>query len=221
MADWYDELTAALAQYGLLPRGAFHPTPEDGVPGDPGTLVLAGNAGPGMWRAFAGAMPEGPHPLDAWSQGVIGDVASRCGATPLFPFGGPPYLPFQRWALRADSVSPSPLGMLIHRQFGLWHGYRGALAFAERLPVAPRDETPSPCQACADRPCLSACPVAAFTGTRYDVDACAEHLRTPHGQDCMTRACLARHACPAGQDYAYEPDQAAFHMRAFLSARGK
>ena len=219
--DWYDNLGSALAEYGLVTRGAFHPSPGDGVPGDPGTLVLAGNAGPDMWRAFAGSMPDGSDPLDAWSQVAIGAVASRCRATPLFPFAAPPYLPFQRWAAMADSVSPSPLGILIHRQFGLWHGYRGALAFTDRLPLPPRDDTLSPCEACADKPCLSACPVAAFTEAGYDVDACAGHLLGPEGQHCMTRACLARHACPVGQDYVYPPDQAAFHMRAFLAARGK
>lgn len=230
--DWYSELAAALAGYGLLARGAFHPAPGDGVPGDPGTLVLAGHAGPAMWRAFAGSMPDGPGPLDTWSRGAIGDVASRHGATALFPFGGPPYLPFQRWAARAEPVSPSPLGMSIHPRYGLWHGYRGALAFAARLPLPPRGETASPreaceareaaspCEACADKPCLSACPVAAFKGAQYDVDACAGHLRTPEGQDCMTGSCRARRACPVGQDYTYEPDQAAFHMRAFLAARG-
>lgn len=218
--DWLGDLTSALAGYGLLARGAFHPTQGDGVPGDPGTLVLAGHAGPDMWRAFASAMPECADPLDAWSQGAIGDVASRCRATALFPFEGPPYLPFQLWAARAEAVSPSPLGMLIHPVFGLWHGYRGALAFAGRLPLPPRADAPGPCQACTDKPCLSACPAAAFTGARYDVEACADHLRAPGGEDCMTRACLARRACPVGREYAHEPDQAAFHMRAFLAARG-
>jgi hypothetical protein len=35
----------------------------------------------------------------------------------------------------------------------------------------------------------------------------------------MTRACLARRACPVGAEYIYRPAQAEFHMAAFLAAR--
>lgn len=220
MPDWFDGLTAALAEHGLAPRGAFHPGPADVVPGEAGTLVLVGNAGPAMWDAFAADRPAGPDALDVWSREVLGLVAARVGAVALFPFGGPPYLPFQRWAMRAEAVHPSPLGILIHPDYGLWHGYRGALAFVERLELPSRDDRPSPCESCADRPCLTACPVDAFSDSGYDVDSCAGYLRSPDGGDCMTGSCLARRACPVGRDYTYPPDQAAFHMSAFLRGRG-
>jgi len=216
---WYDDLASRLAGCGLLPRGAFHPRPEDGVPGDVGTLVLAGNAGPEMWRAFSAARPQGTDPLDRWSRAVLEEVAREVGAIALFPFGGPPWLPFQRWATRAEPVAPSPLGILIHTEYGLWHGYRGALAFAGRLALPPRDERPIPCATCAEKPCLRVCPVGAFTGETYDVVACDGWLRSPGGGDCLAASCAARRACPVGRDYAYDQDQAEFHMRAFLSAR--
>lgn len=219
MSSWYEELSARLAVHGLLPRGAFHPDPDDGVPGDVGTLALVGNAGPAMWRAFSAAMPAGADPLDRWSRSVLSEVADRTGATALFPFGGPPWLPFQRWAMRAEPVAPSPLGILIHPDYGLWHGYRGALAFPARLDLPPRDERPVPCADCAERPCLSACPVHAFSGESYDVDACAGWLRSERGTDCLTLSCAARRACPAGRDHIHGPEQAGFHMRAFLGAR--
>lgn len=219
MAQWYDDLTAALAEHGLLPRGAFHAGAEDGAPDGVGTILLVGNAGPGMWRAFAARKPEGADPLDTWSKSVLGDIARRFDAAPLFPSDGPPYLPFQRWAMKAEPVSSSPLGILVHPDYGLWHGYRGALAFASRLPLPPRDERPSPCESCTDRPCLSTCPVAAFGEAGYDVPACAGHLRTSAGEDCMALGCRARRACPVGRNYIYEPAQASFHMAAFLRAR--
>ena len=43
----------------------------------------------------------------------------------LFPFSCPPFLPFLRWAERAEVVFPSPSGPLIHPVYGLWHTYRG------------------------------------------------------------------------------------------------
>jgi len=82
-----------------------------------------------------------------------------------------------------------------------------------------RDPRPSPCDSCASRPCLSACPVGAFGADGYDVGACAAHLRRPAGLACMDGGCLARRACPVGGEHAHGPAQAAFHMRAFLRAR--
>ena len=211
-----------LSGTGLVARGAFHPEPDDGVPGDPGTLVLVGNAGPDMWRAFdAARLGYAGHanPLDAWVRDVLTGIASELGATALFPFGGPPFLPFQRWAQRAEPVHPSPLGVLIHPEYGLWHAYRGALAFAERLDVPAREDRPSPCETCADKPCLSACPVEAFAGAGYDVPRCVAHIGTAAGADCIDGGCAARRACPVGHDFVYEPAQAAFHMRAFRAAQ--
>ena len=213
-------IIAALAQHGLLPRGAFHPGAGDGAPAGSGTILLVGNAGPGMWRAFAPVRGEGEHALDEWSAMVLDDVARVAGATAHYPFDGPPYLPFQRWAMKAEPVRSSPLGILIHPDYGLWHGYRGALAFADRLPLPPGDDRPSPCDSCADRPCLSACPVAAFGEEGYDVPACTAHLRTGAGADCVALGCRARRACPIGRDYVYESAQAEFHMVAFLRSRG-
>lgn len=207
---------------GIALRGAFHPTAEDGVPSHPGTLVLLGFVGRAQWPGFA-ASPEASdgraNPLDRWSRRVIGDLASALGATALFPFEGPPWLPFQRWAMKAEPVHRSALGMLIHPDWGLWHSYRGALAVAERLALPARVERPSPCDRCAAKPCLTACPVGAFTPERYDVDACAGHLRSPRGTDCLELGCRAREACPVGADHRYGREQSGFHMRAFLASR--
>jgi hypothetical protein len=184
--------------------------------------VLIGMVGSSNWPAFA-ASPEfrdrAPDPLDRWSARVIGGLAADLDAVAIFPFGGPPYAPFQRWALRAEPMSPSPLGLLIHPKYGLWHSYRGALGFAEALEIPARETVASPCESCAGRPCLSACPVGAFDGEGYDVAACAAHLRSPLGTPCMTGGCLARRACPVGREHAQTPATAAFHMAAFLANR--
>ena len=226
MAPDLARIEAALAAAGLTPRGAFHPEADDGVPTLAGgaaaaPVVLAGNAGPGMWAAFAaaGTQPGAANPLDEWTRRVLEGVAADLGATALFPFGGPPYLPFQRWAMRAETVWPSPIGPLIHPEYGLWHAYRGALAFAGRLALPPREERPSPCDSCADKPCLTTCPVGALSESGYDVPACVAHISSPAGDDCLALSCRARRACPVGRDYAYGPDQARFHMAAFVTAR--
>lgn len=221
----FDHVRERVQARGFMLRGGFHPVPGDAVPAlsdgrAARTVVLLGGAGGSFWPVFR-ASPEAEQEhdaLDCWTRRVIGELAEELGAMPLFPFGGPPYLPFQRWAKRAEPVHESPLGLLIHPEFGLWHAYRAALAFADRLDLPARPEVESPCASCADKPCLTACPVGAFTGKSYDVPRCITHIGRPEGRACIENACLARRACPVGRAYAYGPEQARFHMSAFLRA---
>lgn len=216
-------IESALGDVGLVSRGGFHPRPEDQVPAmpdgaDAGTVILAGNVGDAMWQHFqrANASPTQDHPLNSWTRQVLDAIARRHGACAMFPFDGPPYHPFQRWAQLAEPVAPSPIGTLIHPEYGLWHAYRGALAFAEHIALPTSVARPSPCETCQDKPCLSACPVDAFASGRYDVDACLDHIGADHGIECVHRGCLARRACPVGQRFRYSTGQSRFHMEAFL-----
>jgi len=202
--------------------GGFHPLPEDAVPplpdGSPaGTLLLVGNAGSALWRKIREA-PEagGPDPFDRYTRRVVGGLASRFGAVALYPSDGPPWLPFQRWARRAEpGLDASPIGMLIHPVFGLWHAYRAALVFAARMPLPPPERLSHPCASCRERPCLSACPAGALGAEGYDVPRCRTFLGAHPASDCMLSGCRARRACPVGRAFAYDPDHAAHHMRAF------
>ena len=142
---------SAIEWAGLAARGAFFLADDERVAPVAGarTIVLIGMAGHMGWDAFA-ASPEArdgaDHPLDRFSRRVIGALAEDFDAVALFPFGGPPHWPFQQWARRAEPVHPSPIGLLTHPRFGLWHSYRGALGFAEALEIAALEVGPSPCE---------------------------------------------------------------------------
>lgn len=200
MAPAYAAIAERIAGTGLLPRGGFRPAEGDGVPpradGRPvGALILIGNAGPGMWTRFAPFLEENPHlanPLDTWIERVVGRLGGELGAQPVFAHAGPPFHPFVRWAQRAEPVHPSPLRLLIHPRYGLWHAYRAALLFAEPVDLLSWPDQAAPCGAC-DRPCLRA-------PQRDGIDA-------------------ARRACPVGREFTYGDAQAAFHQRAFLRGR--
>jgi hypothetical protein len=180
-------------------------------------VVVLGNVGGAMWPGFRDEETAGPDPLDRWTRERLRPIAGRVGATFVHP-SDQPFQPFQRWAQRADDVWASPIGLLVHHSFGLWHAYRGAFLFGEDvtgLPVVGGAE--SPCLTCRDQPCLTTCPVGAFTSDTYDSDACAQHVRSepepePH---CTTEGCAARRACPVGVGFRYGSDQMRFHMRAF------
>lgn len=216
------DISAAVARTGLGVVGAFHPGDGDNVPEGIATLVLLGPDGAGMWQVFASAAEmsdKAPNPLERWSRRVIDRLAVNLGATALYPFGGPPWLPFQRWAARGEGASVSPVGMQATPKRGLWASYRGALGFRETIDLPPRDGT-GPCLGCP-APCLSACPVAAFASGSYDIPTCTAHVTSPDGIACRSAGCRVRAACPAAGDFALPKAQRAFHMAAFLRAHAR
>ena len=211
------DIIEALSGSGLALRGGFVPTADDGAPEATRALFLIGHAGrDGLWVTFEAGRQDEPDPLDAWTRRTLDPIAENLGATALYPFSQP-YLPFQTWAQKAEPVFPSPLGVLIDIRSGLWHGYRGALAFSDDVVVLPREEAPNPCAVCVDKPCVKVCPVAAVSPDSYDTDACRDHVRGAGG-DCRDHGCLARRACPVGAGSAYDDEQMRFHMAAFLAS---
>lgn len=224
MRPSWSALAEAVAVHGLALRGGFVPAVQDGVPEvaeaqSTKTAVLVGNAGADLWPHFAPYSDRGRDALDRWTQRVVEPIAMRFSARAVYPFDKPP-LPFQRWAMRAEPVRSSPLGILIHPDHGLWHAYRAALLFADTIELPLPDGRPSPCESCSEKPCLSACPVGAFTGRDYDVPACASFLNSPGGRACLDGGCQARNACPVAAERRYAPDQIRFHMAAFHRAVG-
>lgn len=223
----YATLGDALQPHGLVPRGGLvfgeGETAPPGPCGRPAAaLVLVGHAGSSFWPHFVAwreAQTNGaPDPLDRWSKLVIGAVADELGLRAVFP-SDRPWLPFQDWGKRAEGLIQSPLGLLIHPRFGLWQAFRGAVLY-DHVPADLPEPLgmPHPCETCAGRPCLSACPVGAFDGRAYDVASCRAHIATPQGSNCLAGGCLARHACPVGRDFSYRHEQQAFHMAAFARA---
>lgn len=213
----------AIRNAAFMPLGWFPATPADlfpqAAPGQPTRfVVMLGNAGPDMFRRFARERDPFRYKLDDWTREVLAPLAADLGATPVFPFDGPPWAPILTWARRGGGGHVSPLGLNIHPTYGLWHAYRAAFLFPVEFDIATPRNT-HPCDSCADKPCLSACPVGAFTGKTYEMMACADHVKSEAGEACREGGCLARHACPVGRHFAYSPPQAQFHMRAFLKAR--
>jgi hypothetical protein len=215
----YEEIRDAIALAGLLVRGAFAAAPGDSLP-DAGqgrptlTLVLVGNAGAAGWAGFAAQTAGGTRPLERWTRERVEPLAQWADARAVYP-EDQPFLPFLRWARRAEDVHPSPLGLVIHPEYGLWHSYRAALLLPYRMDLAPRSARPAPCETCTARPCLHACPVGAFNGEHFDSGACRSHLASPEGATCLHGGCKARNACPVGTNYRYAPEQIRFHMAAF------
>ena len=218
-----ETLEAELEESGIRLRGVLRLGAEEkaslALPDEASSVVLLGNVGGSIWPAFSAWRGgyDGDDPLDAWSKAVVAPIAGRLGATAFYP-SDPPYMPFQRWAMRPEGLKASPLGILIHPEYGLWHGYRAALVFREEIAVSmPPPRGTSPCDTCTDRPCLRTCPAGAISPDGFAVAPCRQHLAGEKGQaGCMAAGCVARNACPVGADYRYSPEQLRFHMAALL-----
>jgi hypothetical protein len=210
-----DKITKIIAPHGLVISGALHPEAND--ISNAKTLILLSPSAK-FWDIFKTA-PEctdnTPNPIDRWSTRVISDLATQLHARPQFPFGGPPYAPFLEWAKQSGRAFSSPLGMLVHDTYGMMISYRGALAFDHKIDL-PAPPSASPCDTCATKPCLSACPVNAITAQHgYNVETCHAHLDTPLGETCMTQACHIRTSCPVSVAVTRETAHNLLHMRAF------
>jgi hypothetical protein len=217
------EIAADLARHGLILRGGFNFGAQDeSPPGPSGALakavLLVGQAGAGPWLHFTRWRDQQPaalaNPLDNWSQAVIGATAMRFGARAVGP-NDKPFLPFQQWAMRSEGLKPSPLGILMHPRYGLWHAYRGALLFEHELAFPQPGEGVHLCDSCTEKPCLKSCPVDAYSRDGFAYESCLSHVRGPNGEACRTVGCLDRNACPYGTAFRYPADMQAFHMAAF------
>lgn len=221
--DPVERAAEALAPSGLILRGGFNFDADEARPSGPGgkaarAVLLVGNGGAAYWRQFSkwrALQPEGiPNPLDNWSRQVIGKAASAVGARVLMP-NDRPFAPFQRWARRAEGLKPSPLGMLMHPRFGLWHAWRGALLLDVEISIQAPADPIHLCDLCIGKPCLNACPVSAFAGGGFDYPGCVAHVRGPSGKVCRDQGCIARNACPQARRWRYPPQVQTFHQKAF------
>ncbi|MCX2725106.1 hypothetical protein [Roseibium salinum] len=215
-----DDLAAA----GFLYLGGFAVEGDSTVPRlsggkAPGALFLIGSTGPSLWPHLTRS-PEfrdgAPDPLDRYTKRILSASAIDYGFEALFPFEGPPYHPFQQWALRCGGFSRSPLGVLAHAEYGPWAGFRAAFLSAGRLIDAAPAPEKGPCESCADKPCLTVCPVEAISLEEgYRAGDCRSHLAEHRDHDCWT-GCLARRACPFGRDHRQSAGTARFHMDRFV-----
>jgi hypothetical protein len=225
------KLEDCLREHGLFVRGATQLNEEEierySMNPDNAGLALIGNIGSSYWEQFSQSaeFKDGAaHPLDRWSRRVAEPIAQRLSLQALYPFEGPPYYPFQQWARRAEGLGQSPVGVMIHPQFGLWHSYRFALLgvdFDIETAATSTAESPleSPCLDCAGKPCLHTCPVAAFDANGYAVERCSDYLQQSPQAECHQQGCLARYACPVAPELRYVAAQGRFHLRAFVQAR--
>ncbi len=208
------DIREILSPSGLLPLGWFE------IDDQPALLI--GNIGSSQWQVFSGASPlaDGKaDPMNRWTVGVISALAEKLPAGLVvqvrYPFGEPNW-PFQDYGRAAMGIDQSPIGLLIHPEYGLWTAFRAAMVFADNFELPKTRKFDHPCDNCSDKPCLNTCPISAFTVDGYDYLACKSHVAGQKGTACREGGCLARLACPVGSAHQYQKPHQAFHMKAYI-----
>lgn len=171
-------------------------------------LVVAGSAGPDLWRGFMaaaradGAVWKAEHPYDTHVAGLLAraDAAlAEAGVRSVrfdAAFSAPVRIDFLALARVTGLGSPSPFRLHIHPTHGPWWALRGAwLVDAE---VEPATLHRSPCLGCP-MPCIGG---------------------EAHRGDIVSATPDVRARCVVGQEYRYDDDQIAYHYdRAATRAR--
>lgn len=177
-------------------------------------LILIGNRGRDFWTALQRRGMHGAHPVDqfvaervaAWMGGPL----QGHGWRQVFPGTQPVGL--QRLGALAGWHQSSPFWVGVDGAWGSWFAYRAVVLADTQLALTPRRETPSPCDTCADKPCIQACPAGALDSGRAGplrLQSCLDFRKQP-ASPCQDR-CLARNACPVGADHRYADAQIAYH----------
>lgn len=203
---------AALAAAGLNRHAIFRRSdlPADLLAqlpdGDWQELVLLAHAGPLLWQRVSAAQQAGTvggdDPIDAYTVDCIKRLFSNRLRKILYP--GPQAPGLQALGQLAGWHHAAPFMVGIDPQWGSWFAYRALIVAASDFPLSEPQTHAHPCAACSEPLCRTACPAAALQAS-FDLAACADFRLQP-ASPCATN-CLARRACPLGQQHAYDARQ--------------
>jgi hypothetical protein len=209
----------AVFDLDTLPAAVVAPLRRDFDPGHRSRqLILIGNAGGAMWAAVKAAGIASADPIDDFSVRTAqawfdGQFAGHWHAI-VYPGDAPVGL--QALGRLAGWHHPAPFMVGIQQEWGSWFAYRVAMLSDTRLAPTPPLAAASPCERCADRPCVSSCPAGAMAGGGFALDKCVRYRREPASR--CRRTCIARISCPVGSAHRYSEEQMAHSYSISLQA---
>lgn len=178
-----------------------------------GTLLLLGHGGRLFWQQYQQSIPAPNDPVDHFSAEIsmqaLQHYVPAIKHEILFPS---PECPVNLMALgRAMGWhSPSPLGMGINADYGMWSAYRALWWLDTEIEEAVLPVAHDVCSECLTQNCLQACPADALSiGSMPNLQKCADSRLQPDSHCEAT--CLARMACPIALEHRYTSQQMAYH----------
>lgn len=180
---------------------------------DHDSIIIIAHGGKELWRHLVHPLKEENDPIDNFSINAMRDFGSDAlegDYKILFPLNSI-VLPLQKLGRELNLSRPSPLGLDINFDFGIWFAFRGVMITKKNIPSILSDSFQSPCISCETKDCVANCPVGATSlSLNFNLKACGE-FRFKESSDCADR-CLARISCPYKSEHRYELEQTKYHM---------
>ena len=187
----------------------------------PARILLLGHGGKQLWRAMERANAfTADDPVDTFSINTTRHFLDHYLGSPPSLFLYPTadiIVPLQQLGTLAGWHQPSPLGIGMNVEFGLWWAYRTAVYIRADLPII-KQALPelSTCGQCVDKTCVLACPATAVGAAEpLDFPACMALRLRP--QSICASQCVARRACPIAPEHEYTTAQMAHHYQSSLT----
>ncbi|MBY0413966.1 MAG: hypothetical protein K2Q18_07365 [Bdellovibrionales bacterium] len=120
-------------------------------------LILLGAGGKTLWKNLPLPIKHDEHPIDKFTLFHIKEFSKNIlqddDIEIIFP-NDHYLLPLQQLGRFFNLSKPSPIGIDISEEFGLWFAYRGAFLTSKKIPSSFKKVFSSSCEACSARPCL-------------------------------------------------------------------
>ena len=175
-------------------------------------LLLIGHKGRQLWEKVAHEIGKKNDPIDEYTLSTIHALFSNDYPDLIYQiiYPGDHVINLQQLGRYAGWHNTTPFRIGIHPEWGSWFAYRAAiLANSSFKAQAIEAVTPSPCDQCATKPCIAACPADACKGHPADLDKCLGFRQQKDSPCAYT--CLAREACPVGKHSQYSDEQMHYH----------
>lgn len=195
--------TAGLNRQHVFEFTELPPEIRARLPGGYRQLILIGHGGRRLWEALQTSRPPGPDPIDQYTVNTLAHWLDGTRHTLLYPGEQP--IGLQALGALAGWHQPSPFMIGVDARWGSWYAYRAVILADTDFPPSRNEGPNSPCPSCTERPCIAACPASALSDGQFELAKCAT-WRLRENSVCA-HGCLARLACPIGQEHRYTADQ--------------
>ncbi len=178
------------------------------------SLILIGNGGPDFWiknkNDFQNpSLTSLENPIDEFCKNVFlknFDLKKNVLSYPLLK----PNVSLLELSSIAHFSHPSPLGIHISNEFGVWFAFRMLILSNEDLEEKISSPFSSPCKNCINLDCLQSCPASATSLEDFQFSPCFEYRLLKHSP-CQFN-CIARKSCPYKSEMTYPKEQVEYHM---------
>lgn len=174
-------------------------------------LIVIGHLGQKLWKNISVSLTTSEHPIDDFSIASVQSLFETHYPAQSYEiiYPGDKVIGLQQLGSQLGWHYPSPFKVGINNEWGSWFAYRAVVLsdshFAETKPL----DSSSPCVDCQQQFCISACPAQALDNNEFEFTKCID-FRKQQASACRNQ-CLARLACPVGEQYRYTDEQVFYH----------